>query len=149
MKSLFRILSLTTFLAFSLTLTVNSQTVKESKKVEAEQNFCPVAYLEMNKATKGEANYSSEYKGKTYYFVMEEAKGMFDADPEKYIPKYDGYCPTGLAMGKKITSDPEIFTVYKGSTYLFSSKMAKDGFDKDPEMIIKGANKNIAILTQK
>jgi len=103
----------------------------------------------MNKAVKGDVKFSSTYKGKTYYFAMADAKKMFDADPVKYLPKYDGYCATALAMGKKIESDPEIFSVYKGDTYLFSNKMAKEGFDKDPEMTIKSADKNLALLTKK
>ena len=149
MKSIFKTLSLILVFAFGLTLTINAQTVKESKKEVVEQPFCPVAYLAMNKAAKGDAKYSSIYKGKTYYFAIKDAKSMFDAEPEKYLPKFDGFCPTGLAMGKKLASNPEIFSVYKGSTYLFSNQMAKENFDKDPEMVIKGANKNIAILAKK
>lgn len=149
MKLTVRILSLALIFAFGLALTVHAQAVKKTKKEVALHQYCPVAYGTMNKAVKGDAKFSSTYKGKTYFFAMADAKKMFDADPVKYLPKYDGYCATALAMGKKVESDPEIFSVYKGFTYLFSNKMAKEGFDKDPDNAIKEANKNLAVLASK
>lgn len=149
MKHTLRILSLAIVFVFGLALTLNAQKIKKTKKEVALHQYCPVAYSVMNKAVKGNVKFSSIYKGKTYYFAASDAKKMFDAEPTKYLPKYDGYCATALAMGKKVESDPEIFSVYKGSTYLFSNKMAKEGFDKDPDMTIKDADKNLAVLASK
>jgi YHS domain-containing protein len=148
MKLTAQVLSLALVLVFGLTLTVNAQSVKKQKKEIALNQYCPVAYIAMNKAVKGDAKFTSVYKGKTYYFSMADAKKMFDADPVKYLPKYDGYCATALAMGKKVKSDPEIFSVYKDATYLFSNKMAKDEFDKSPDMIITNADKNTKELSK-
>lgn len=149
MKHVVKILALAFIIVFGFTQMINAQTAKKQKKEVALHQYCPVAYAAMNKAVKGDAKYSSVFKGETYYFVNGEAKKMFDADPAKYLPKYDGYCATALAMGKKIESDPQIFTVYKGTTYLFSNKMAKETFDKDTEMTIKKADKNLALLAHK
>ena len=149
MKLALRVLGLALLFTFGFTLTVNAQTAKKSKKEIALHQYCPVAYAAMNKAVKGDAKFSSTYKGKTYFFAMADAKKMFDSDPVKYLPKYDGYCATALAMGKRVESAPEIFSVYKDSTYLFSNKVAKAEFDKDPDMTIKGANKNLAVLANK
>jgi len=149
MKLSVRILSLALIISFGLAFTANSQSSKKSKKEIALHQYCPVAYAAMNKAVKGDAKFSSVYKGKKYYFAMADAKKMFDADPVKYLPKYEGYCATALAMGKKVEPDPQIFSVYKGSTYLFSNKMAKEAFDKDPDITIKNADKNLAVLTTK
>jgi YHS domain-containing protein len=130
---------------------MDSKMQKDSKMHEgsmmkevALHEYCPVAYLAAGKAVKGDAMYSSTYKGKTYYFVEADAKKLFDATPAKYLPKYDGYCATAMAMGKKIESDPEIFSVHKGATYLFSSKEAKAAFDSDPNGTIINANKHFA-----
>ncbi len=57
---------------------------------------------------------------------------MFDAPPGEYAIADGGWCATGVAMGKKIASDPEIFSVHEGVTYLFSSAKAKAAFDEDP-----------------
>jgi len=130
---------------FSFTAFINAQTTKEQAKVAIE-GYCPVAYQAMHKAVKGKPEYSSDYNGNTYQFVNEKAKEMFVANPAKFLPKYDAWCATAMSMGMKKKSDPTLFTVYKGATYLFSSKMAKEKFDKSPEMFVKKADEAFAKL---
>jgi YHS domain-containing protein len=131
-----------------MVLSINAQDSKSADYQIALDGYCPVAYLAMEKSVEGDSKYSSTYDGKTYYLANADAKKMFDAEPEKYLPKYDGYCATAVAMGKKMESDPKLFSVYIGSTYLFSNKMAKESFDKDPKMTIKNADKNFAALSK-
>ncbi|MGB5528417.1 MAG: YHS domain-containing (seleno)protein [Ignavibacteriaceae bacterium] len=136
------------FLAISMVLSINAQDTKSADtKVELD-GYCPVAYSVMEKSVEGDSKYSSTYEGKTYYLANADAKKMFDAEPEKYLPKYNGYCATAVAMGKLMESDQQLFSVYSGSTYLFSSMMAKESFDKDPKMTIKNAGKNFAALNK-
>ncbi len=115
---------------------------KPAGKEPAIGGYCPVAYVKAHKAIKGDARYSSEQEGLVYLFSSREAKKMFDADPGQYRVAYHGWCATGVAMGKKITSDPQLFTVHKGVTYLFSSAEAKAAFDKSPDMTIAKAEEN-------
>jgi YHS domain-containing protein len=93
--------------------------------------YCPVADLAMNEAMKGDPTQGSQYKGQTYLFANADAKKMFDAAPEKYLPAYAGWCATAVAQGMKLASDPKLFTVYNGRTYLFSTADARTMFDKD------------------
>lgn len=102
--------------------------------------YCPVAYVKMQKAVKGDPQFRSELGGKTYQFSSAMAKQAFDAEPAKYRIAYDGWCATGVAMGKKIASKPELFSSRDGVTYLFSSDQAKAMFDKDPAMTIAKAD---------
>lgn len=104
--------------------------------------YCPVAYKAMNKAVKGDTKYSSMHNGETFWFVNADAKAMYDKDPEGYTPEYHNYCATGVAMGMKIVSDPTVFTVHDGKTYLFSNKEAKAMFDKDMAGMVTKADKN-------
>ncbi len=149
MKHTVKKLGLAFIVLLSFTTMINAQQAEKQKKEVALHQYCPVAYVAMNKAVKGNEKYSSVYKGETYYFANGKAKKMFDDEPDKYLPKYEGYCATGLAMGKKVESDPQIFSEYEGKTYLFSNKMAKEAFDKDPEMTIKKADENLALLANK
>ncbi len=111
---------------------------------------CPVGYA-MGKQVFGDPKYASEYQGVTYYNSSAEAKAMFDKEPAKYVEavKYKGYCATGLAMGKKLESDPGIFTKVDGKIYFFSSKEAKGMFDKEPQKYIGMADKEWAKLAIK
>jgi YHS domain-containing protein len=102
--------------------------------------YCPVAYAMMNQAMKGNPQHKSVHEAKTYHFANADAKKMFDAAPGKYLPAYDGICATGVAMGMKLQSNPQLFTVHEGRTFLFSDAKAKAMFDKDKANTIAKAD---------
>jgi len=131
--------------ALALVLTVGSVAFAADNE-PAIGGYCPVAYAKMGKAIKGDARWSSERDGQTFLFSAAQAKDLFDKSPDRYRVAYRGWCATGVAMARKIAADPEIFTVHKGVTYLFSSAMAKTSFDEDPEATIAKADKAWASL---
>lgn len=104
--------------------------------------YCPVAYVEMNKAIKGDAQHQSTVGGDTYLFANADAKKMFDANPQKYTAaiQYGTYCATAMSMGKKVPSDMTLFSNHDGKTYFFSSADAKSMFDKEPVQFIGKAD---------
>jgi YHS domain-containing protein len=102
--------------------------------------YCPVAYAMMNQAMKGDPQHKSVHSAKTYHFANADAKKMFDAAPTKYLPAYDGLCATAVAMGMKLTSNPQLFTVHEGRTFLFSDAKAKAMFDQDKTNTIAKAD---------
>lgn len=109
---------------------------------EAEYDgHCPVAYVAMNEAIKGDPSISADFAGRHYVFANADAKKMFEKEPTKYGVAYDGYCATAVSMGKKLDSDPTMFTVKDGTTYLFSSADAKKMFEKDADKIVAMADK--------
>ena len=59
---------------------------------------------------------------------------------EASVARMRSGCATGLAMGKKIATDPALFSVLDGKVYFFSSKGAKDTFDKMPKDFITKAD---------
>lgn len=148
MKYLNRVLYFSILFFTVFTLSVNAQTVKQNKDYLALDGYCPVAYHVLKKAVKGKAEFSTTYDENTYHFVNAKAKKMFDKDPGKFLPEYDGYCATAMSMGKKLKSNPKLFTLYKGHTYLFSSKKAKNMYDKNPGMFVKKADKEFAALNK-
>jgi YHS domain-containing protein len=104
--------------------------------------YCPVAYAAMGKAVKGDPKFASEYHGTTYYLANGKAKKMFDKAPEDYVVAYDGWCATGMAHGMKVESDPAVFVVRNGKTYLFSNDEAKAMFTEDAASVVAMADKN-------
>jgi YHS domain-containing protein len=133
--------ALTLVLGAVLAFVVASATHAKAKD-PAIGGYCPVAYVKMGKAVKGNVLWSSERDGQVFLFSAPQAKELFDKSPEQFRVAYHGYCATGVAMGKKIASNPELFTVHKGVTYLFSSAEAKGMFDKDPARTIAKADTN-------
>jgi YHS domain-containing protein len=109
--------------------------------------YCPVAYSAMDKAVKGDPKFTSVHDGKTYHLTNAKAKKMFDKAPQDYTVAYDGWCATAMAHGKKKESDPTLFVVSNGTTYLFSSKKAKAMFNEDVSSTIAKADSNWQTLT--
>ncbi len=126
----------------TLAALAQSEAPKPAAAGPALGGYCPMAYVEMNQAMKGDPQQKSEYQRHTYYFTNAQAKQMFDKAPAKYVPAYDGLCATAVAMGTKLESDPKLFVVHDGRTYLFSNAVAKATFEKDPKALIAKADAN-------
>ncbi|MEX2271927.1 MAG: YHS domain-containing (seleno)protein [Vicinamibacterales bacterium] len=124
-----------------------SEAPKQTKGIEL-GGYCPVAYLAMNQAVKGNPQQKAIHNGKTYHLTNVEARKMFEAAPEKYLPAYSGLCATAVAHGMKLEADPKLFTVHDGKAYLFSNAEAKAIFDKDKAGTIAKADKSWATLSK-
>lgn len=83
------------------------------------EGYCPVAYFAVNKAIKGKPEYASTYRDVDYWFVSDDAKKAFDANPEKYLPAYGGWCALGMAEEDKFPVDPTKFKIVDGRLFLF------------------------------
>ena len=132
------------FVMFALaSLMVSAVATADGSKV-ALGGYCAVGYVAAQKVLYGDPKYGSEYEGKLYYLSSEAAKKMFDAEPAKFAKavKYDSYCATGVAMGKKLATDPSLVSYVDDKVFLFSSQDAKDLFDKDPQAMIAKAEKS-------
>ncbi|MFN0048379.1 MAG: YHS domain-containing (seleno)protein [Cytophagales bacterium] len=83
------------------------------------QGYSPVSYLDLGIAQKGLKEYKANYDGLAYYFTSKEQKGKFDANPQKYLPQYGGYCAFGVSVGAKFRTDPNKFVAKDGKYFLF------------------------------
>lgn len=90
------------------------------------QGYSPVSYVDLNLAQRGDKDFMSERGGVKYFFVNAEQKKTFDANPEKYMPQFGGYCATGIAVGAKFRVDPNKFLVDNGKLYLFLNSIEVD-----------------------
>ena len=126
---------------FVAALSFGSLTAFADAGEPAIDGYCPVAYVAADKALKGSPEFTVEHDGHTWQFVSEDAKAMYEKNPEAYEVGYDGWCATAVAFGQKVAADPSIFSVYEGETYLFSNTDAKATFDADPGSFVKKADK--------
>lgn len=82
----------------------------------------------------GKDDLQSEHDGLIYRFGSEQAKRMFDDDPNAYAVWFHGYCPVSATDHATLRrGNPEIFTAYRGRPVLLADKKSKDAFDADPE----------------
>ncbi len=118
-------------LLFFLTLhfTVAAQS-NLSKNNVAVSGFDVVSYHK-NKAIEGNVNYKVNHKGAVYLFDNEAHKSTFEANPEKFIPQYGGWCAYAMGKnGKKIVINHEAFTIEDGKLYLFYKTLFTDTREK-------------------
>ena len=104
--------------------------------------YDPVAYFTQNKPSEGTVEFSSNYKGKQYYFASAEHKQTFDRDPEQYIPQFNGYCAFGVAMGQLFDVDPRTGQVIDGRLYVNLNRKILADFNKNATGYIEEAERN-------
>lgn len=89
-----------------------------SNSVTAVGGYDVVSYQTAKKPLRGNGHYLAEHDGVTYLFANKDNQQKFEANPEKYVPAYGGYCAFGVSVGKKFVGDPEVWRVVDGKLYL-------------------------------
>jgi predicted lipoprotein len=67
---------------------------------------------------------------------------IFKANPEKYAPRYGGFCAYGTADGHKAPTSPDAWTIVDGKLYLNYDKSVQSLWKKDQQGYIQKADKN-------
>jgi YHS domain-containing protein len=70
---------------------------------------------------KGQAAWRHDFDGARYLFASTQNKAAFVADPDRYLPQFDGLCTAGLSKGFIGQSDPMVWKIVNGKLYLFST----------------------------
>jgi YHS domain-containing protein len=110
------------------------------------QGYDPVAYFTDGRPVKGSVAFSLPFDEAVYYFANAEHQKMFAADPDRYAPRFSGYCAAGLSIGVKVEADPEAWAISDGKLYVFSSRNGSALFAKDPAGTIAKADANWTTL---
>lgn len=88
----------------------------------------PVSFFTEAPNTKGDPNIGLRHNGLIYRFSSEANRLMFKTFPEKFTPRYGGYCATAVANGFTFDANPEHWYTTDDSLYLFFSSSARDDF---------------------
>lgn len=93
--------------------------------------YDPVAYFTNNAPTRGNPDITYDYDETRYRFASAQHRSLFAANPDKYAPRYNGYCAMAMSKGAKIEPDPQNWTIVDGQLYVFSlpndrAKLAQD-----------------------
>ena len=90
-----------------------------------------VAYFTQGRHALGLAQHSSLYQEVTFRFASAEHKALFDANPQKYLPQYGGYCADGLVYAIPWGGDADTWRIDDGKLYIFGGASSKDAFELD------------------
>ncbi len=97
-----------------------------------------VAYFKSNKAIKGTEKYTHTYREAIFHFSSRKNLNTFVANPEKYLPKYGGWCALGMSIdgvkdgykADKYPADPENFKIIGDELYVFYKTLDYDSLQK-------------------
>lgn len=81
-----------------------------------------VAYFNQAGAVKGSPKFTHRWKDAEWRFATAANRDAFAADPERYAPRFGGYCAWAVSHGYTADVDPEAWTIYRGRLYLNYSK---------------------------
>jgi YHS domain-containing protein len=74
------------------------------------------------------------YDGQLFRFSSAEARSLFLAEPERYLPRNQGRCIVAqVDKGSQVAGDPAFGVYYQGRLYLCSSAQARTAFAAAPE----------------
>ena len=100
-----------------------------------------VSYFTENTHRAGNPAIKSVYKDVTFRFSRAEHKALFDANPEKYLPQFGGYCTNGIAYGIPWGGDADLWRMIDGRLYIFGGRGSLDAFLLDAPKNMALANK--------
>ena len=105
-----------------------------------------VSYFKSGGPKKGDSKYRAEYNGSTYFFSSEKNKHEFLKSPEKYAPKYGGWCAYAVADSEsKVEIDPTSYLIQDGKLLLFYNGLwgnTRKKWLKDDKDFLKKADAN-------
>lgn len=105
------------------------------------KGYDPVAYFNEGAPRKGKPEFAATHGGVEWRFASAENMAKFEADPEKYIPAYGGYCAYGVAQGYLVKIEPDAWAIRDGKLYLNYDQSIQKDWAANPGEYIRQADK--------
>jgi YHS domain-containing protein len=106
------------------------------------KGYDPVAYFTDMKPVKGSPEFEFSWKGAVWRFSNAAHLEAFRANPEKYAPRYGGYCAYAVSQNKLADIDPDAWTIYEGRLYLNLNNDVQRLWEEDKPGYIRKADQN-------
>lgn len=142
----FRLLFLAVCIGFCSFAFGEGTAVNKNWRSIAIKGYDPVAYFTMGKAVKGHSKFEIRWRDARWRFASQDHKNMFEKSPEKYAPRFGGFCAGGIALGQRAPIDPEAWLIVEGKLYLNFDKKGRNDMAAAPKQTIEQAEKNWEIL---
>ncbi len=101
-----------------------------------------VAYFTQGRHVEGLKEFSLRQNGAVWRFSSAEHLRLFSGAPEKYVPRYGGYCAYAVAKGSTASIDPKAWSIVEGRLYLNYSLSVRETWLKDTRGHIEQADRN-------
>lgn len=113
------------------------------------RGYDPVAYFRDGGPRLGKPEFSVRHGGAIWRFASAEHKALFEADPERYLPAYGGFCAYGTSRGYLVKIEPEAWSIVDGRLYLNYDLGVRKTWARRTKTYIARADGNWPRLTPK
>jgi len=120
----------------------NADPINKDRSGVAVKGYDPVAYFRVSKPVKGSAAFAYRWMDATWWFANADNRDEFARNPQKYAPRYGGYCAYGVSQGHTAPIDPEAWTIVDGRLYLNYSQGVKNKWSQAIPQHIGEADRN-------
>ena len=109
---------------FLCALFASSSTASDNHLVNTDQEniaidgYDTVAYFTERQPVKGTDEYEQVWQNAVWKFSSADNRDRFSKDPERYAPRYGGFCVGGLAVGVLRKVDPQAWAIVDDKLYL-------------------------------
>jgi YHS domain-containing protein len=120
----------------------NCRAARERCRRNGVKGYDPVAYFTAGRPTPGLKQYAYRLKGVTYRFASAEDREEFEAAPEKYLPRYGGYCAYAMSLDRIADIDPSRWAIVNHKLYLNNNYLSFHLWSLDKDRNIASADRN-------
>jgi len=107
----------------------------------------PVAYFTEGAPVAGTAAFAVDWMGARWLFASDETQAAFAEQPDRYAPRFGGYCAWAVSRGYIAETVPEAWTIHEGRLYLNASLRIRRRWERDiPGNIARGEANWPAVL---
>lgn len=112
------------------------------------RGYDTVAYFTEGRAVKGKPEFEHVWQDAKWLFATAEHRDLFARDPERYAPRFGGFCTGGMSLRYIQIPDPENWSIIDGKLYLNHSRRGRDRLRANPGPIIAEAETYWAAVKQ-
>jgi hypothetical protein len=113
------------------------------------KGYDPVAYFLDGMPVKGSEEFQYAWMGARWLFKDAGHRDLFASDPERYAPRYGGYCAYAVSRGTTADIDPEAWSIVDGKLYLNLNGDVQEIWSRDIPGNIRKADANWPALRGK
>ncbi len=106
-------------------------------------------FFTSEKPAHGTGHHVASHDGVDYLFTSDENKKIFEANPEKFLPAFGGFCAFGASVGKKFVADPDVYDIVDNKLYFNLDTKIRAIWAKDLNGNIKKAESNWKTIAAK
>jgi YHS domain-containing protein len=106
------------------------------------KGYDPVAYFILAKPVKGREEFSVEWNGARWLFMNRQHLEMFRQSPERYAPRYGGYCAWAVSHDHRADIEVDAWSIHGDRLYLNYSKNIRAKWSRNISRNIKMADEN-------